>query len=82
MNDVLIQHPQQLSPVIRALRRRARLSQRDVAERLGISHQAVSMLEKSPEKATLERLLRLLQVLQVDLVMRPAGRDVPAAAEW
>lgn len=83
MIDHPVRHPQQLAPLLRALRRQAGLSQADLAARLGVSHQAVSQLEKQPERATVERLLRVLAALKVDLVLRP--RDTAAksiAGDW
>ncbi len=80
MDELLLKHPQQLAPILRALRLQAGLSQADLAARLGISHQAVSQLEQRPERVTVERLMRVLAVLRVDLALRPrADSDVPAA---
>lgn len=82
MINNVIQHPQQLASLLKAIRVQRGLSQAQVAARLGISHQAVSALEKQPEKATLERLMRILGVLQVDVVLR-SGHEKPAArTEW
>lgn len=82
MINHVIQHPQQLASLLKAIRAQKGLSQAQVAARLGISHQAVSALEKQPEKATLERLMRILGVLQVDVVLR-SGHETPAArTEW
>ena len=78
MHDHPLQHPQQLAPLLRALRRQAGLSQADLAARLGVSHQAISQLEKQPERATLERLLKVLAALRVDLLLR-ARADAPKA---
>lgn len=74
MIDYVIRHPPQLASLLKALRAQAGLSQAQVAARLGISHQAISALEKQPEKATVERLMRVLSVLQVALVLRQ-GQD-------
>ena len=82
MINHVIQHPQQLASLLKAIRLQKGLSQVQVAARLGISHQAVSALEKQPEKATLERLMRLLGVLQVDVVLRSAQETPVARTEW
>lgn len=81
--DYVIRHPPQLASLLKALRAQAGLSQAQVAARLGVSHQAVSALEKQPEKATVERLMRLLGVLQVALVLRQ-GQDPSSdgSQEW
>ena len=71
MIDHPVKHPQQLAPLIRAMRRQAGLSQAALALRLGVSHQAISQLEKQPERVTVERLMRVLSALKIDLVLRP-----------
>jgi HTH-type transcriptional regulator/antitoxin HipB len=81
MTDYVIRHPQQLASLLKALRTQAGLSQTQVAARLGVSHQAVSALERQPEKATVERLMRVLGVLQVDLALRSTGTP-SATTEW
>lgn len=82
MINHVIQHPQQLASLLKAIRLQKGFSQAQVAARLGISHQAVSALEKQPEKATLERLMRLLGVLQVDVVLRSAQETPASRTEW
>ena len=71
MIDHPVKHPQQLAPLIRAIRRQAGLSQAALALRLGVSHQAISQLERQPERVTVERLMRVLSALKIDLVLRP-----------
>ncbi len=81
--DYIIRHPQQLASVLKAMRHQAGLSQAQVAAKLGVTHQAVSALERQPESATLDRLMRLLAALNIDLVLRPTDEAPnPAAVEW
>jgi transcriptional regulator with XRE-family HTH domain len=53
---------------IRLLREARGLSQKQMADKLGITQQAYSNLEKKPERATLERLRQIAQILQVELI--------------
>ncbi len=81
----LIRTPQQLAPLMRAYRLKAGLSQAALAERLGISRQAVSALERAPESATFERLMKVWALLgiQVTLQERDSGQaPTPADLEW
>lgn len=82
MQRHVIHTAQQLSPILRGLRIAAGLSQAELAVRMGISRQAMSALERHPEKATFERLMKLwaLLELEVSLASAPAPRDNPA--DW
>src|SRR5688500_9807893 len=75
MSDILLQLPNQLGSILRALRKSRGLTQQDLARQLGITRQAVSLLEQRPEAATLERLMRVFALLQVDVVLRPRAAD-------
>lgn len=80
-----IRTPQQLAPLMRAYRLRAGLSQATLAEQLGISRQAVTALEKAPESATFERLMKVWALLGVEICLRPieAGpQSTPSDLEW
>jgi HTH-type transcriptional regulator/antitoxin HipB len=80
-----IRTAQQLAPLMRAYRRNAGLSQAGLAERLGISRQAVTALEKAPETATFERLLRVWAVLGIEVSLHEAGPlpdNEPTHLEW
>ena len=79
----IIQAPQQLAPLLRAVRRKAGLTQADVAGQLGVSRQAVSELENRPESATFERLLKLCAVLGMQIALQPRAASRPAQTpEW
>jgi transcriptional regulator with XRE-family HTH domain len=56
------------SDTIRLLREARGLSQQQLADKLGITQQAYSNLEKKPERATLERLREIAKILQVELI--------------
>jgi transcriptional regulator with XRE-family HTH domain len=53
---------------IRLLREARGLSQKQMADKLGITQQAYSNVEKKPDRATLERLRQIAQILQVELI--------------
>jgi HTH-type transcriptional regulator/antitoxin HipB len=75
--------PTQLARTITARRKALKLSQQRLATQLGISQNRLSELESNPESLTLERLLALLNLLNLEL----AVRERPASAgsrrvEW
>jgi HTH-type transcriptional regulator/antitoxin HipB len=70
MNDFPIHTPEQLIPIFSAFRKKRRLSQEDLAQRVGVGQQTISQLERAPHKASVERLLRALAALDVELILR------------
>lgn len=78
----VVRAPRQLAPLLRALRRKAGLTQADVAAQLGVSRQAISELENRPESATFERLMKLCAVLGVEIALQPRDARRAATSEW
>lgn len=77
MQSYVVRTPEQLIPLFSAFRKRNGLSQAELARLIGVSQQTVSQLERNPDKATLERLLRAFAAMDVEIVVRKKG----AAAE-
>lgn len=78
-----VRTPQQLATLMRAFRKKAGLSQAEIASRLGVSRQAISALERDPESATFERLMKIWAVLGLEVSLQPAVREVsPPGQEW
>lgn len=63
----------QLPALLQAFRKEAGLTQKEVALRLGVTQQTYSALERNAETVGAARLLKLLNILGVDLVLRKAG---------
>lgn len=70
--DYTIRTPDQLTTLLQAFRKEAGMTQTEAAQRLGVKQQTISALERNAETVSAERLLRLLNVLGVELVMRKA----------
>ncbi len=79
--DYLIAIPDQLAPQLRSLRQVRRLSQADLALKLGVSQSRIAAIERNPAAVSAGQLLDLLKVLGIDLVLRdthmPAGNTAP-----
>jgi HTH-type transcriptional regulator/antitoxin HipB len=73
MEDFSVRTPKQLSVLLAGFRRASGLTQAEVARRLGVSQQTFSALERNADRATAGRLLKLLQVLGVEMVLRQPG---------
>lgn len=77
---------QQMGPLLQASRKTARLSQTELAQRLGISQSRMSAMELDPGSISLEQLLALLSALNLEvLVQTKVGLDSQldsSAHEW
>lgn len=73
MGDFTIRTAEQLPVLLQAFRKQAGLTQAAVALRLGITQQSLSALERNAEKVSADRLLALLNILDVELVLRQRG---------
>jgi len=61
---------QQLSSLLKNMRKQSGLTQRDLGERLGVSQRRVAAIEANPESARFERILQILSELDADIVIR------------
>jgi len=61
---------QQLSLLLKNLRKQSGLTQQDLGEKLGVSQRRVAAIEAKPESARFERILQILSELDADLVIR------------
>lgn len=57
----------QIKPILVGFRKTNSLSQKALAEKLGISQQSYQALESAPQKVTIERLFKVLSILGVKL---------------
>lgn len=72
----------QLGPLIAARRKARKLSQKEVATKLGISQNWLSEVETDASTLPIKRLLDVLNVLGLDLVLQDRASNRSSAAEW
>jgi HTH-type transcriptional regulator/antitoxin HipB len=73
----------QLGQVLQGRRKALGLSQTALGASAGISQKRQSALELAPERITVERLLRLLAVLDFELIIREKSPgDSETSREW
>jgi len=77
MNQIL-SVPSQVGLVLRAARKSAKLSQKQLAEKLGLSQNRVSELETDPGSMRVDQLLAVMSVLGIELQVQTRG-SLPAA---
>ncbi len=61
---------QQLSSLLKSMRKQAGLTQKDMGEKLGISQRVFARNETHPENVHFERILQILSELDADLVIK------------
>ena len=69
----------QLRPILKGFRKTRGLSQKAMADKLGISQQTYQVLEASPHKVTIDRFLRVLSILNVKLMLSDAAVRVASS---
>ncbi|AIO68660.1 helix-turn-helix transcriptional regulator [Burkholderia oklahomensis] len=79
----------QLRPILRGFRKAAGLTQAMLASRLGVTQQTYAQFEANPASASVERLFKVLRVLDVELTLtlthvyvapaKPAAKQTVAA---
>ncbi|EBK3989502.1 XRE family transcriptional regulator [Salmonella enterica] len=57
----------QLRPLLIGFRKVNGLTQKDIAERLGVTQQTYARLEANPSRASIERLFKVFTVLGVEI---------------
>jgi HTH-type transcriptional regulator / antitoxin HipB len=78
MQDFAVRAPSQLGTLIAGFRKARQLSQQALAAKLGSTQQAVSAFERDASPGSVERLMKTLAALDVELVLR--DRRASAAA--
>jgi len=69
MSQFTVRTADQLPTLLQAFRKEVGLTQTEVALRLGVTQQTYSALERNADTVGAARLLRLLNILGVDLVL-------------
>ena len=67
----------QLPPLLQAFRKEAGLTQTEVALRLGVSQQTYSAMERNADRVGTASLLKLLNILGVELTLATASTGTP-----
>jgi HTH-type transcriptional regulator / antitoxin HipB len=81
MKDYAIKTPQQLGAVLEGYRKNCGLTQKAVGSKVGLAQSVVSLLEKTPQRAGLARIFKLLAALDLEIVVRPRGTSA-RKSDW
>ncbi|MGY0154240.1 helix-turn-helix domain-containing protein [Edwardsiella tarda] len=77
-----ITNAKQLSAYLRNVRLSEDLSQGKVANKVGIRQDTVSSFELQPDTTKLETFFKILSALDLELEVRPRGRDTQSPEGW
>lgn len=75
MIDYSIKTPQQLGAILAGYRKQRGLTQQAAGQKVGLAQSVVSSLEKSPQRAGLARIFKLLAALDLELVVRSRDKS-------
>ncbi len=75
MDPLLLQSPAQLSLHLKSLRKSRKLTQADMAKRLGVTQERYSQIERNPELIATGRLLEIFAALGVDVLLKLRPRQ-------
>ena len=81
MKNYVIRTSQQLGPILQGYRKTRALTQIQVGQTIGLPQSEISKLELDPSSASLARVFKLLAALDLELVVRPRGKNTPPS-EW
>lgn len=77
--------PEQLGHILQSSRKAARLSQAEMAQRLGVSQSRISAMELNPAAISLGQLITMMAALDLEMIVqsRSSGAKISEqAAEW
>jgi HTH-type transcriptional regulator / antitoxin HipB len=76
----------QLHTMLAAYRRAQRLTQAELAQRLGVTKSRISQIENAPERVTVAQFLAVLRALKVEIQLverpNPAIAQTPSDEGW
>lgn len=77
-----INTPKQIGANLSGRRKHLKLSQAEVASKLGLSQNRLSELEARPETLTVEQLLALLNILGLEMNLGERAATSKTKVEW
>ena len=81
MPDYTVKTSQQLGSVLHGYRKDRRLTQQQIGTKTGLPQPSISQMEADPGTMALSRLLKVLSVLDLELVVREK-RTSQAPSDW
>ncbi|AEV29521.1 putative transcriptional regulator [Sphaerochaeta pleomorpha str. Grapes] len=73
---------QQLGPVLKGIRKKSGMTQKQVAEKVGLLPKTISALESGSPRSTLDSLFTLLSAYGYTIELAQKVEDSPSAFDW
>ena len=79
---MLIRSPSELALMVISQRKKLKLSQTDVAKRVGLKQQTVSAFENKPSSTKLETLFYILSAVELDMAALLKNESLTVKKPW
>lgn len=79
---LIITNPGQIGEILRGRRKARRVSQEQLAKKLGVSQSRLSAIEAGTAALTVDRLIALANVLDLELVVQDKASKPGPQTEW
>jgi len=79
---MIIPSPKELALQIIQQRKKLKLSQTDVAKRVGLKQQTISAFENKPESTKLETLFHILSAVHLDIITLSKNEISSGKNQW
>lgn len=79
---LIITNPGQIGEILRGRRKARRVSQEQLAKKLGVSQSRLSAIEAGTAALTMDRLIALANLLDLQLVMQDKASKAGPQTDW
>ena len=79
---LIITNPGQIGEILRGRRKARRISQEQLAKKLGVSQSRLSAIEAGTTALTVDRLIALANVLDLQLVVQDRASKPSPQTDW
>lgn len=77
----MIYSPRQLANHIRLIRQKNQWTQTELAQKVGLKQSTISHFENNPDLTTLATLFKIIQSLELQLVIQEKNTDLDVSAQ-
>lgn len=76
--DYSVQLTSQLQQLLKSLRKSRKMTQHELAQRLGVVQSRIADIERNPGAVSVEQLLQILAMLSAQMVIRDTAAEISA----